>query len=297
MTILEQVKNLFGFTSAQPNAPIKSPEQTDSSIIAPKPLPAGPPPAAQRRDQILRFIVGKLRAYQNEPLTTPVTLQLSVVFASAEEEEVYRVALWASQPKKFQDELNRQLADNYINLPRNWQFTYSLLADELPTDCTYRDGNLGLTVIDQTKPAGAPIRAKLIALVGQTEQADYVLDPAQKTSFCIGRGHSTQTSSGRVRTNDIVFLNDDDAGFDPQRGVGNGAVSRSHATIRYDEAQQRYTLLVDQGGLPASGNKTKILHPDNSIERADISGMGYPLVDGDQVELGGEVTLLFEIMK
>lgn len=207
---------------------------------------------------------------------------------------MYRVALWDSQPGKFQVELGRQLADNYIRLAKDWHFNYVLSPDALP-DCTYRDGNLGMVVLDNSTPDGPPRLARIMALVGQTEHAEYRLDPAQKTSFCIGRGHTTQTAVGRVRTNDIVFLNDDDPGFDARQGAGNGAVSRAHASIRYEAGPGRYILLVDPGGLPASGNKTKIMHTDDSIERADIPGMGYPLRDGDQIELGGEVTLLFEL--
>ncbi|WP_460953548.1 FHA domain-containing protein [Spirosoma litoris] len=298
MSLIEKVKNLFGFTPSEqrpPVAPITDLPQTHESVpVVPTSVPAGPPPAAQQRERIIHFIVGKLRAYQNEPETAPIGLRLGILMASSEEEELYRVALWENQPGKFQRELNRQLADNYITLPPNWQFNYSFFSDELP-DSTYLEGNLGLTVLDKSKPNNASLRASISALVGQTEQASYLLDPTQKTVYCIGRGHTTQTTSGRVRTNDIVILNEDDPGFDPQKGAGNGAVSRSHATIRYEAAQQRYVLLVDAGGLPANGNKTKIMHPDEQVERADIANLVYPLQDGDQIELGGEVMLLFKL--
>ncbi|MFD2572738.1 FHA domain-containing protein [Spirosoma soli] len=299
MSFLERVKQLFGFTSAPP---VRSTDSGGSETIPTTPLvptqpvaPAGPPPAAQRREQLLRFVIEKLRTYQNEPETAPIGIRLCIVRSSPEEEELYRVALWTNQPGKFQKELSRQLADNYINLPKSWRFDYTFYSDHLP-ECTYQEGNLGLVVLDKSTPDGPPRLARVVALVGQTEQAEYALNPADKTTYCIGRGHTTQTASGRVRTNDIVFLNEDDARFDGQRGAGNGAVSRAHATIRYDTAQRRYSLLVDEGGLPTSGNKTKVLHADNSIERADIAGMGYPLDNGDQIELGGEATLLFELL-
>jgi len=243
----------------------------------------------------MRFIIGKLRAYQNEPDTAPVGLRLAVLCTDTEDEDLYRVVLWANQPGKFQAELARQLADHYITLPKNWQFEFAFFMDQLP-DTTYREGNLGLVVVDRAKPESATLRARVVALVGQMEQAEYILDSTQQTTFCIGRGHTTQTASGRVRTNDIVILNDDDPGFDPQKGAGNGAVSRAHATIRFDMIQKRYALLVDPGGLPSGGNKTKIIHPNDTIERADISGMSYPLQSGDQIELGGEVMLLFELL-
>lgn len=287
MSLLEKVKNLFGFTPAN--------ERSEPSPSNSKATQTGPPPAAQLREQVIRFVVSKLRAYQNEPDTAPVGLRLSVLCTGPEDEELYRVALWTNQPGKFQAELTRQLADNYITLPKNWQFDYAFFTDELP-ESTYRDGNLGLIVVDKSKPDGSPRLARVVALVGQMEQAEYILDSAQQTTFCIGRGHTTQTASGRVRTNDIVLLNDGDPGFDPQTGSGNGAVSRAHATIRYDKVQKRYALLVDPGGLPAGGNKTKLIHPNDAIERADIAGMSYPLQSGDQIELGGEVMLLFELL-
>ncbi|GAB4025966.1 FHA domain-containing protein [Spirosoma gilvum] len=300
MSLLDKVKNLFGFTPAERQSAATSSSVSEeapkpSIPTIPKSTPTGPPPAAQLREQVMRFIIGKLRAYQNEPDTAPVGLRLSVLGTNPEDEELYRVVLWANQPGKFQAELARQLADNYITLPKNWQFEYAFFTDTLPHS-TYQEGNLGLVIVDKAKPESTQLLASVVALVGQLGQAEYVLDSAQKTTYCIGRGHTTQTASGRVRVNDIVILNDDDPGFDPQKGSGNGAVSRAHATIRYDPTQRRYALLVDPGGLPAGGNKTKIIHPNDTIERADIAGMSYPLQSGDQIELGGEVTLLFELL-
>lgn len=291
MSLLDSFKNLFGFTPARPAKP-ESP--TVPAPETPKTGAPGLPPAGQQRDRLLRFIIDKLRPYQNEPDTAPIGLKLYILCPTSEEEDVYRVALRASQPGKFQQELSRQLADNYIKLPADWRFDYAFYTDELP-DSTYREGNLGLFIQDKSRPDDSPLLARLITLKGQTEQDTYALNPSHKTSYYVGRGHSTQTSSGRVRTNDIVVLDEDDPGFDAQRGVGNGAVSRAHATIKYDAARRQYSLLADSGGLPASGNKTKIFHPDGRTERADIPGMGYPLQHGDQFELGGEVTLQFEV--
>ncbi|RYC69857.1 FHA domain-containing protein [Spirosoma sordidisoli] len=298
MSLLENLKNWFGFGSpgSRPTATLTTESPLPDKPVAahPVPAPAGPPPAAQRREQLIRFIVSKLRIYQNEPDTVPVGIRLGILSSDPEEQALYKVALWASQPGKFQQELSRQLADNYITLPKNWLFDYTFFADELPAS-TYRDGNISLFIVDSSKPDDTPVLGKLITLVGQTRQPEYLLDPTRQTSFCIGRGQTTQTNSGRVRTNDIVIVNDDDPDFDAQRGKGNGAVSRAHASIRYDSVQRRYALLVDPGGLPASGNKTKIIHPDDTIERADIATLVYPLQSGDQIELGGEVLLLFEL--
>jgi hypothetical protein len=298
MSLLEKVIQLFGFTPLEHAVSAEPPTEVSKRIetvpVTSKPVPSGPPPAAPRRDQLIRFVVSKLRAYQNEPETAPVGLKVLVYCPNPEDEELYKVVLWTNQPGKFQEELNRQLADNYITLPKNWRFEYAFFTDSLP-DSTYREGNLGLIIMDKSKPDASPLLARIVTLVGQTEQSEYLLDSSQKVTYCIGRGHTAQTTSGRVRTNDIVILHDSDPGFDAQKGAGNGAVSRAHATIQYDVKQKQYSLYVDPGGLPASGNKTKLLHPNNTVERADIGGMSYPLQHGDQIELGGEVVLLFEL--
>lgn len=290
MRLFETVKNLFGFTPTNASG---SPVSEQPTPASPKPL--GPPPAAQRRDHILKFVLEKLRPFQNEAENAPAEIRLFVLCENQEEEDLYRVAFWEKQPGKFQKELSRHLADNYIILPQNWRFSYEFFRDSLPASL-YQEGNLGLTMLGANQSSGPIYRASIKTLVGQTEQAEYLLDPEQKTQFYIGRGKSSRTTSGRVRTNDIVILSEDDPAFDPQIGAGNQAVSRDHATIQYDPAKRAYRLLVDPGGLPARGNKTKLLHPNDTIERADIAGMTYPLQNGDQIELGGEVTLLFEIV-
>jgi hypothetical protein len=244
---------------------------------------------------VLRFVVDKLRPYQNESATAVTGLRLFIACQSPEDVDEYRVALWENQPDRFQQELNRLLLDNYITLPKNWSFTYELITGELPVT-TYQQKNLGMTMVRADTPVDGPAPvARLTALKGQLAQDEYRLNPAEKNSYCIGRGKTAETTSGRVRTNDIIILNSDEPGFDPERGRNNGAVSRAHATIRYDTVKQRYVLLVDPGGLPASGNKTKLFHANDQMERADIAGLSYPLQDGDQIELGGAVSLLFSL--
>ena len=83
--------------------------------------------------------------------------------------------------------------------------------------------------------------------------------------------------------------------FDPLKGAANLSVSRNHARISYDPAQKKYFLLADEGGLPSRGNKIKIFKTTDAVIRADVLGMNYELADGDQIELGGETKLLFQI--
>ncbi len=304
MPFLQNLKNAFGLGPAhsQPAAPDEVPPEP-KPILPTSTRPPGPglPPAEQKRDDVLRFVVEALRPYQNEPGAAPKSLRLCIWAETPADETLCQVAVWSGEPGKFQRELNRQLVNQYIQLPPNWTLTVEFFRDELP-DCTFRQGRLGLAVpvkartdVPSTLLSSQGL-AQLTTLVGQTEQPVYQLDPGQKDRYCIGRGRTAQTPSGRIRTNDIVFLTDDDPGLDPQQTDTNGAVSRFHATIRYETDRQRYVLIADTGGLPAGGNKTKILHADDTVTRADMADMAYLLRAGDQIELGGAAKLVFDLI-
>ena len=292
MSFVTNLKQFFGLgplPADAPATPAPTPVSTDSG---PAPTRSGMPTTPWQRETLYRFMVEKLAAYSNEKDGLPTGLKLWVRCTDTAEEDRMAVALYAGQPGHFRAELSRHLADQYIRLAPDWQFTWQFVRDTLPADCTYRRDNLGLEVI---RPAlDQPLRTRVRTLTGQTTEDSYLLDPAMQTEFRIGRGRTVQTASGRVRTNDITFIDADEPGFDAQRGEPNLTVSRQHATIRYDAAGRRYRLFADAGGLPANGNKTKILRADDTTERADLPGVGYVLVPGDQIELGGEAKLLVE---
>ena len=290
MPILNDLKQFFGLGA--PSAPAPSePRLPDTSAA---PIRAGLPATPQHREVLYRFIVEKMAVYSNETEGLPSGLKLWVCCNDPAEEDQMAVALYAGRPGHFQAELSRHLADHYIQFAPGWTFNWAFVRDNLPEATTYRQGNLGLTVL---RPAtNKPLRARLRTLTGQTVEDSYLLDPAVKTDYYIGRCQTVQTASGRVRTNDIAFLDADESGFDPQRGEPNLSVSRQHATIRYDTAIGQYRLLADAGGLPSNGNKTKILRANDTIERADLPGVGYILGPGDQIELGGEAKLVLELV-
>lgn len=309
MPLLDNLKHLFGLgtasggaspnvapmpTTTSPPAPNPPTNVAPAPDTSPRPAPSdGLPPTPRLREQLFGFIVNHLTAYTNETEGLPTGLTLWLCTDDPAEQDGLNVALWASQPGQFQRELSRHLADHYIQLAPGWQFQWQFVDGTLPTTCTYRQGRFGL---DVHHPAlEKPLRARLRALVGQTADEHYVLDPAVQTEYRIGRGKMAETASGRVRTNDVAFLDASEPGFDAGRGDANGSVSRQHATIRYDTEGRRYRLIADAGGLPASGNKTKILRTDDTVERADLPGVGYVLRSGDQIELGGDAKLLFEV--
>lgn len=299
MTFIRNVKRLFGLGEPPTNTPVPpTPVDTTSAPeatpTASAPTPTALPPASQKRDALFRFIVEKLSPYTNESDNAPIGLRLWALCPTPESDELMRAVLYAHHPGQFEEELSRHLANQYIRLEPGWSFEWQIVRDALPADSTYRQDNIGLTVLHRPVPIQASTRVRLRVLVGQTAEESYLLDPAVQLDYCIGRGVTGPTASGRIRTNHIVFVDADDPRFDPDQGDPNLAVSRQHATIRYDASQRRYKLYTDPGGLPANGNKTKILHADETVERADIPGMGYPLSPGDQIELGGDAKLLVE---
>ncbi|MBO0931840.1 FHA domain-containing protein [Fibrella aquatilis] len=296
MPFSDTLKRFFGMGTPPAEIPKPAaPEPVQSVPVSAQSNSPKPPPAPRKRDELFRFLVEKLTPYANEKENAPLGLRLWVRCPTPDDEQLMNVVLYAHQPGQFQAELNRHLANHYIALPPNWPFEWQYVPDVLPIEATYQRGDFGLSPI--FKPVAAtinPAQIGLRALVGQTAEASYLLDSTQKTEFTIGRGQTVETASGRIRTNDIVFLDGDDVGFDASRGEANLVVSRQHATIKYDATNRRFRLYADPGGLPASGNKTKILHTDDTIERADMPGMGYALSPGDQIEFGGEAKLLVE---
>lgn len=308
MSFTRKLKEIFGLGSApepvlpsgnqSANQPPEEPVSTGPVQAGPRqagPGLAGPPPAPQLREGIIRFIVEKLAPYANETDNAPLGMRLWVRCGSTEEEELSRVAVYAAQPGQFQNELERHLANQYIRLSPNWQIDVQISHEPAPADYKQRYENLALMLMHRPIPVHSTVtQLRIRALTGQTSQESYLLDPMVKSGYCIGRGQTVQTASGRVRTNDIVFLDADDPQFDPQRGDANLAVSRQHASIHYDAASRRFRLFADAGGRPENGNKTKLLHEDDTIERVDMPDVGHTLKPGDQIELGGEAILLVE---
>ena len=290
------IKKLLGLGDQEPQQEATS---TDIPLQQPPKINAaadsGLPSAPQKRKEIIRFIIETLRPYIDEENSDIVGLRLYALGTTNEEAELLSVALYQNKPDEFKNkELALELANHYIRLPKNWAFTAEIVSDELPV-CRFRQGTLGLDLVRTMQEVGGHRLATLVILEGQATQEQFTLDPDQKLTYLIGRGKKPVLKSGRIRTNDIAFLIDEDAGFDPVKGVANASVSRNHAKITYDVARQKFLLYAEEGGLPMSDNKTKILKTDDSIIRVYILGMGYELADGDQIELGGEVKMLIEL--
>jgi pSer/pThr/pTyr-binding forkhead associated (FHA) protein len=286
---LKKIKKAFGAEEEESQAPAT----TGSTTNEEKPLKASSlPPAPVKREEIIRFIIHSMRAYVNETNTGVKGFRLYLLCKNNEEEILANIAVYADNPDLFKNELQRKLSDNYITPDANWSFEYNIVHDQLP-DCRHQQGALGLDIIKRGQVTGNFTTAVITTLTGQTELGEYLLDPAKKQKFTIGRGKHPNLSSGAMHTNDIAFTSKEEPGFDAVKGAPNLSVSRNHAVIVFNTQYKKYMVAADKGGTPDSGNKTKLFTEDGKITRLDIAGAMHQLNDGDQIELGGNAKLLF----
>lgn len=297
--LLRKVKKALGAEDNEPaaSAPsgITSETLNTSHAINKSAKESVLPPASQKREEILRFIIHGLRPYTNERHTGIKGLRLFVLCRSREEENLLNVALYADRPRAFQQELlERKLSDNYIAPDPQWFFEFFLKGDSLP-ECQIHEGGFGLNIIKDESVTGNFVRARITILSGQAENTSYILDPTIKTKYKIGRGYQQALPSGMMHSNDIVFLGRENEGFEETRGIANLTVSRYHAMIIFNPQQNKYFIAADKGGTPESGNKTKLFSENGKMTRLDIAGALHILSDGDQIELGGSARLEFNL--
>ena len=251
---------------------------------------AGLPPASKKREEITRFIIHAMAPYVNERKTGIKAIRLYILANSKEEETLINIALYGEKPGAFkEEELERKLSDHYINPDAGWIFEFKIVKDQVP-DCMTKTATMGLDVIKESVLATNYSKAKLIVLSGQAENEEYILDPAVKPKFKIGRGKNPVLATGMMHTNDIVFIAKEEPAFDEQKGNANLTVSRFHASIVFKPGQNRFYVSAESGG---AASKTKLFTENGKMIRLEIPGALHELADGDQVELGGSVRIQF----
>jgi hypothetical protein len=275
-------------TNPTPAPPEQSePVQVTSNTLS---LPA----TKAKREEIIKFIINGLKPYIDEKGHTIAGLRLYLVCNNKELEETLKVALCDDTPGMFQkDHLERKLVNNFIQLAGGWFFEHHLVTDKLPDYCIIH-GAMGLEVIRRGQDLFQQYSmAHLQVLAGKTEFTEYELKPQQQLKFNIGRTRNPKLSTGKIHTNDIVFLAQDDPQFDAQTGAANLHVSRNHAYILYNPQLDKFFLFPDKGGLPENGNKTRIYTTDDKVKSLNVPGVSHELQNGDQIELGGAAILVF----
>lgn len=138
-------------------------------------------------------------------------------------------------------------------------------------------------------------KARITVLSGRGSlvKEEYLLDSNEISSknghfYNIGVGESPMLADGSYRINHIAIEDDIDS---PQYDR-NRYVSRAHAHIGY-AAYGKFLLFVEYGGTRMAQKRTRIIRGSEVIELNDIR-MPEPLENGDLIELGKSVVLLFE---
>jgi len=105
---------------------------------------------------------------------------------------------------------------------------------------------------------------------GQATHASYTF---AESHIRIGRSAQPVDGLGRLRTNQVVFLEDGD---DHTRTVG-----RAHASIRYDTTRREYRVFDD-----GSHNGTRVMRDGALFEVKPHDPVGVTLRSGDEIQVG-----------
>ena len=117
----------------------------------------------------------------------------------------------------------------------------------------------------------APVpQLRIAVLAGVATKAAYVFTD---TVVRVGRSETPVDDRGRVRRNDVAFLENDDE--------RNRTVTRGHAEIRYSRTDGEYRVF-DEG----SANGTRILRGGEAIDVPSRDPIGVALRSGDEVQFG-----------
>jgi len=201
------------------------------------------------------------------------------------ERHIYEAAVYADEPQKLRDEIQR-IADDYaVEIPANWSLDVTF-DEEIPTEAT-KASNIDVAFFVKTgkhfikQTAIAYIRA----LSGETLEAEYTLQSGNG-KLNIGRDKKTQSNEGYFRTNHIAFPSESEH-------KENKFISRQHAHIEWNNDAGRFMIFADEGGVPPR-NKVKVRsEASEQITKLHATHIGHPLQEGDQVILGESVVLEF----
>ncbi len=128
--------------------------------------------------------------------------------------------------------------------------------------------------------------------LGSCKEKEYVLNSDDKSVYRIGRGAISRKPGSAYRVNDIII---DDSNPDPSIQKLNNYVSSAQADVILDDGYF-YLKAMPSGCRTSGGSPTKIIRDQEPMELRD-SISSYRLKDGDIIELGKSVLLLFKILE
>lgn len=155
-------------------------------------------------------------------------------------------------------------------------------------------GKLWIRLVEKGKAETKHAKASLSIFqgLGSCKENEYILSTDDKPIYRIGRGAISRKPGSAYRVNDIIIEENN-----PVQSIQklNNYVSSSQADIILDDGYF-YLKAMPSGCRASGGSPTKIIRDQEPMELRD-SVSSYKLKDGDIIELGKSVLLLFRIIE
>lgn len=246
------------------------------------------------------FVINELLKKFRSSTGTDTKLMENLVIVVIRNEEDDDMAKYDWIGKRFEDDLKRELTNAFLEKIGSKSLQIVLKPKSETEDCIslidnqvyYKWGKAEPS--DDDKPKGIPYE-RVVATVsiiegsGSMMKPSYILDSDKKKIYHIGRGTASR-KGGKYRVNDIV-IKDKEADSDLLQC--NMHVSSTHADIVFKN--NRYYIKAAIGGCRAiGGSPTKVVRDEKATELRDTTFL-CPLEDGDIIELGKNVLLMFSL--
>jgi len=250
-----------------------------------KNVPDGPQDVKTTREALLLFIRQELQKMEGGEGRHIKGLDLYIA-CLPEERFMYDSAVFFEDETRFRNEVQRIADDFAIDLPLKW--TLDIHFTEVLPELAVKAMKLPVAMSVKTPEHVSVLKsdtAYIRVLNGDAEKSEYVIH-ADDGRINIGREHRTQDGDGFVRENTIAFP-------DSSGNAGNKYISRQHAHIEWNKADDVFVLFADEGGVPPR-NKVKVRSAgEHNTTKLTFAELGHVLLEGDQIILGESAVLEF----
>lgn len=252
--------------------------------------------AIDKRAFVIKEFLKKLRSSTGTDSTLMENLVIIVVRNEGDDD----MAQYDWVGKRFEEDLKRELTNAFLDKIGSKSLQVVFKPKSETDDCIslienyvyYKWGKVEAGEDSMSKEIPYERVVASISIFdgfGSMIKHSYNLDSDIRKIYHIGRGASSR-NDGKYRINDIVI---NDRETNPELLQRNLHVSRAHADIIFKN--NKYYLRAMVGGCRAlGGSPTKIVRAENVTEIRNTTLL-YPLEDGDILELGKNVLLMFSL--
>lgn len=246
------------------------------------------------------FVINELLKKFRKSIGTDTKLleNLAIIVVRNDEDDDMAKYDWIG--KRFEDDLKRELTNAFLEKIGSKSLQIILKPKSETEGCLclidnqvyYKWGKTDQADEDSSQEAPYVRVQATISIIdgtGSMVMPTYTLDSDIKKVYHIGRG-VTSRKGGKYRVNDIVIK---DKETDQDLLERNAFVSNAHADIVFKN--NKCYLKAAIGGCRAiGGSPTKVVRDEKATELKDTNLL-YPLEDGDIIELGKNVLLIYAL--